>query len=239
MPNMNNPAMRAMMVNGMRPQGAHPMDPQMQQMMAARMGAGGMMPGGAGFPPGQQPGGPPQGGMMPGQPQQQQPPQGGQPQNMTPRQGNMAPPPAPANAAANGANQPSSPAQPPAPPTPTQNKGGKNAKKDGKNSKVCFYHACNMYLCWPIILTIYVFRHRQRRVLPPQQPRQMHPLHRRHPRPRHPTPLAGSRTDRMARMRTALSKPAAPMPAQMPIMASPRVNNHSNNPRTWAAVRRT
>lgn len=121
-----NPAMRAQMIMGpngqpmMRPPSSHPMN--QQQMMQAEMMRAQMMPNGG------WPGGQPPPGMMPGQ-------QPGQPPNMTPRAGNMPPPPAPAPG--NNGTQPSSPAQPPAPPTPsTTNKAKPGTKKDGKNNKV-------------------------------------------------------------------------------------------------------
>ena len=131
-PGMMDPSggMRPQMVMGpngqpvMRPPSSHPMAGQMtQQQMEMIRANGGMMPNGANW---QGPPGGPQGPMMPGQQPGQQP---GQPPNMTPRQGNMPPPPAPANATG---TQPSSPAQQPAPPTPSQGNKGKPAnKKDG------------------------------------------------------------------------------------------------------------
>lgn len=146
MMDQSNPAMRPqqMMTMGpngqpiMRPPSSHPMPgqqmtPQQMEMLRQQQQQGQMMPNGANW----QQGGPqpPQGQMMPGQ-QPGQPGPPGQPPNMTPRQGNMPPPPAPANAA-QGGTQPSSPAQPPAPPTPSQaNKAKPGNKKAADNKKV-------------------------------------------------------------------------------------------------------
>jgi len=136
-PNMMDPAMRQQMMamgpNGqplMRPApSSHPaMGGQMSQQQMEYMQRGGQM-----MPNGGWQGGPqPPHGMMP------QPGQPGQQPNMTPRQGNMPPPPAPPVANAGG-TQPSSPAQQPQPPTPSQaNKpkpGGKKDNKKGGNKK--------------------------------------------------------------------------------------------------------
>ncbi|SMQ49819.1 unnamed protein product [Zymoseptoria tritici ST99CH_1A5] len=135
-PSAMNPAMRQqlMMPNGqmMRPPSSHPalqgMTPQQQMEMMQR---GALMQNGGWQ--GQQP--PP--GMMQGQGQPGPGGQPGQQPNMTPRQGNMPPPPAPP--AATGGTGPSSPAQQPQPPTPVQaNKakpGGKKDNKKGNNKK--------------------------------------------------------------------------------------------------------
>lgn len=136
-PNNPNPQMRAPMLgpNGQpmmgRPPSSHPIGPMgqplnPQQLEMMRQQQGQMMNGQFAGQPGP-------GQMMQGQ----QPPQGvpsGQPPNMTPRPGNMAPPPAPANA--QGGTQPSSPAQPPAPPTPSQGNKAKPGAKKGDNKKV-------------------------------------------------------------------------------------------------------
>lgn len=129
-PSAMNPAMRQqlMMPNGqmMRPPSSHPalqgMTPQQQMEMMQR---GALMQNGGWQ--GQQP--PP--GMMQGQGQPGPGGQPGQQPNMTPRQGNMPPPPAPP--AATGGTGPSSPAQQPQPPTPVQaNKAKPGGKKDNK-----------------------------------------------------------------------------------------------------------
>ena len=134
------PQMRGQMMmvgpNGqmMRPPSSHPMQQQMTpQQMEMMQRSGQMMPNGANWQGGPQP--MPPGQMMPGQQPGQGPP--GQPPNMTPRQGNMPPPPAPPAAGAGG-TQPSSPSQQPAPPTPSQtNKPKPGGKKDNsKASKV-------------------------------------------------------------------------------------------------------
>lgn len=131
-PNMMDPSMRQQMMamgpNGqplMRPPpSSHPAMAQMSQQQIEFMQRNQMMQTG-----GWQGGPQPPHGMMP---------QGGQPgqqPNMTPRQGNMPPPPAPPAANAGG-TQPSSPAQQPQPPTPSQaNKPKPGGKKD--NKKVC------------------------------------------------------------------------------------------------------
>lgn len=131
-PNMMDPAMRQQMMMGQNgqpmmrpPPSSHPaMGGQMTQQQMEFMQRGQMMQNG-----GWQGGPQPPHGMMP------QPGQPGQQPNMTPRQGNMPPPPAPP-VTNTGGTQPSSPAQQPQPPTPSQaNKPKPGGKKD--NKKVC------------------------------------------------------------------------------------------------------
>lgn len=174
-PGAVNPAMRPQMVMGpngqpvMRPPSSHPMAQMTPQQMEMMRQNGGMMPNGANW---QGPPGGPQGPMMAGQqPGQGQP---GQPPNMTPRPGNMPPPPAPANASG---TQPSSPAQPPAPPTPSQGNKGKPANKKETAKKVSIIGRCE-FVQQLIIDRTHPLTKRALLLKPRKRMRRPHQLHR-------------------------------------------------------------